>query len=364
MPKNIVICCDGTGNEYRAKGNTNVVKLFRSLSKLDPTQQINYYDPGVGTMSAPGTQTAIGKAVSRLFGLVLGLGMTRNLADAYVFLMKNYQPGDRVFLFGFSRGAYTVRALAGMLHMCGLLEKGSDNLVPYAIKVYSERKVARPKWAHSVLTLPAYIVLWPLLWLLKRMEPDWARAGGFKKIFSRTCDPHFIGVWDTVKSIGWLRRRIVLPYTANHPNLKYGRHAVSLDEKRSQYRTNLWGYENQADDQRDIQQVWFAGVHSDVGGSYDRAGLADITLDWMVDAAEAQGLVIDKNEYGRMDVAPDAKGKLHNPLLPLWWLLGWRRRKVSNRAWIHKSVARRCEQANNEKRPYRPSIPADARFVE
>src|SRR5262245_58623619 len=122
MAKNIVVCCDGTGNEY-GENNTNVVKLFRMIEK-DPRSQIAYYDPGVGTLSAPAALTKLTKALTKLLGLAFAYGVSTNLEDAYEYLMDKFEPGDKVFLFGFSRGAFTVRALAGMLNKCGLLEKG------------------------------------------------------------------------------------------------------------------------------------------------------------------------------------------------------------------------------------------------
>jgi len=359
--KNIVICCDGTGNEYRAKNNTNIVKLFRILEKKHPHRQVVYYNPGVGTNSAPGVQTPIAKIVTKLLGLAFGYGLSGNIADAYLFLMRNYEPGDRIFLFGFSRGAYTVRALAGMLHFCGLLQKGSENLVPYSIKVFEQRKVKRPTWIKGRWSF-LYFTIWIFLRFFRYTEPDFARAGGFKKIFSRVCDPYFIGVLDTVKAIGWLRRRIVLPFTANHPHLKYGRHAISIDEKRSQYRPNLWGYKNVANDRYDIQQVWFAGVHSDIGGSYPETGLSDITLDWMIRGATKHGLMVNSNELAHLELRPGANGKRHNPLLPFWWLLTWRRREIPNEAWIHDSVRKQQISASDQKK-YDSRLPPDARYV-
>ena len=121
MANNIVICCDGTGNEFSDQ-NSNVVKLYSTLA-IDKNQR-GYYLPGVGTMGDPNTRTRIGKKWSVLTGLAFGNGILRNIGDAYRYLMNTYRDGDRVFLFGFSRGAYTVRALAGVLHMYGLLSPG------------------------------------------------------------------------------------------------------------------------------------------------------------------------------------------------------------------------------------------------
>jgi uncharacterized protein (DUF2235 family) len=365
MGKNIVICCDGTGNEYGASNNTNVVKLYKLLEHNDPDRQLVFYDPGVGTTGAPGLQGRIAKLANRGLGLAFGFGMTQDICEAYAFLMEHFEPEneDKVFLFGFSRGAYTARALSGMLHFCGLLRPGNAQLIPYAIKVHHERRVKKPKWARGRLEY-LFRALRVFYWLAARTEPDWARAAGFKNAFCRDCDPHFIGVWDTVKSIGWFRRRIVLPFTAYQPALKFGRHAVSIDEKRSQYRPNRWDYENTVTDRRDIQQVWFSGSHADVGGSHEQSGLSDVALQWMVAGAEKHGLLIDKKAYAKYRPVPDPVGVLHDPLLPFWWLLGWKRRVIPEGAWVHGSVRQRVDATGDEPRPYRPPLPDKVTYVE
>lgn len=135
MAKNIILCLDGTANEY-GKHKTNVVHLFEAAAR--DVEQTAYYDPGVGTFSSIGIPFA--QPVGVLLGKAFGLGLRQNLAEAYSYLMDHYESGDRVFVFGFSRGAFTARALAGMLHKCGLLEKGSGNLVPYAVKIYNQKE--------------------------------------------------------------------------------------------------------------------------------------------------------------------------------------------------------------------------------
>jgi uncharacterized protein (DUF2235 family) len=203
-----------------------------------------------------------------------------------------------------------------MIHKCGLLEKGSNNLIPYATRMYRYGKSAT--------------------------------AAGFKKTFSRECKPHFIGVWDTVKSVGMLIRR-KFPNAKLNPDVNIGIHALSIDEKRSKFRPNLW--EEQKDinelDQL-IKQVWFAGVHSDIGGSYKEAGLSNIALRWIVDEACKQGLVINKEEYA--GIISNPKDKLHNSLLPFWWILGWMKRNIKKESLIHNSVYERIGKVNN----YRP----------
>ena len=132
MGKNIVICCDGTGNEFGDR-NSNVVKLFATLV-LDPRTQVAYYDPGIGTMGANNALTKIGKWFTKVLGLAFGYGLLDNVGDAYRFLMQNWEPGDRLYLFGFSRGAYTVRVLASMLHLFGLLPRDNEQLTPYILR--------------------------------------------------------------------------------------------------------------------------------------------------------------------------------------------------------------------------------------
>src|SRR5690348_13736437 len=131
MGKNIVICCDGTGNQFD-RSKSNVIKLYKALICDD--NQIAYYHPGVGTMGSRNALSRVGKLWTKIIGLAFGYGISDNVADAYQFLMRTYEPGDNVYVFGFSRGAYTARALCGMLHTVGLLTEGNEGLIPYAIR--------------------------------------------------------------------------------------------------------------------------------------------------------------------------------------------------------------------------------------
>jgi uncharacterized protein (DUF2235 family) len=133
MPKNIVLCCDGTANEF-AQDRTNVVKLYFMLDP-DPARQVTYYHPGLGAMEPPGALSGATRLFTRLAGRAFGYGLEGDIRDAYVFLMSNFSEGDRVFLFGFSRGAYTARAMASLLRMYGLIPRGNDALVPYAVRL-------------------------------------------------------------------------------------------------------------------------------------------------------------------------------------------------------------------------------------
>ena len=138
MAKNIVICCDGTGNEF-GQSNSNVVKLYKVLTRSDV--QITYYHPGVGTMGSRNALTRFGRWWTRLIGLAFGYGISDNVADAYQFLMRNFQTDDSVYIFGFSRGAYTARALCGMLRIVGLLTQGNEGLIPYAIRMMKQKHI-------------------------------------------------------------------------------------------------------------------------------------------------------------------------------------------------------------------------------
>lgn len=296
--KNIVICIDGTGNEFGA-ANSNVVKLY-SILECDPNKQLAFYHPGLGTMGAPNALSRLSQWWTKMLGLAFGYGLASALTDCYGFLMDNYEEGDTVYLFGFSRGAYCARALAAMLHMFGLVRKGNNPLIPYLLRMFKKKK---------------------------KQSLDFQVAAKFKATFSRPCKPHFVGVWDTVSSIGWMYDPVTLPFTFLNPDIKCGRQAISIDERRCAFRQNLWSQKVRP--QQDIKQVWFAGVHSDVGGGYleKESGLAKVPLQWMIDEAVEQGLlIIPKKKDQILGVVPDltkpdCSAEMHNSLTGWWWPL-------------------------------------------
>ena len=304
MNKNIVICCDGTGNHFN-ETYSNVVKLF-TIAEKDIPAQIAFYDPGVGTISDP-MATPFYKGISKLGGLAFGWGLRTNVSEAYTYLCEYYEPGDRIFMFGFSRGAYTVRVLAGLVHTVGLVQKGCQNLFPYAWNIYT-----------------------------KSYKVDVASiALQFKETYSRDVRIHFVGVWDTVTSNGIFNWR-KLPFTTNNQSIQNIRHGVAIDERRTYYRQNLFGEVNG----QDIKQVWFAGVHSDVGGSYalNESGLSQITLQWMLKEAESFGLKLRaakrteilEDGLSNGHSKPNVLEKVHRSLSGFWLVLElfpkWRNR--------------------------------------
>jgi uncharacterized protein (DUF2235 family) len=256
MPRNLVICCDGTNNQFGSQ-NTNVVRLTQVLAR-HPAPQHVYYDPGVGTLPEPSAFTRVQKKLSEIWGLAFGAGLTRKVEQAYATLMATWEPGDQVFLFGFSRGAYTVRVLAAVLHVMGLLPRGNDNLVPYVVRLFGGvRKQSDPQAPHGGTNY-------------------WRLCDEFRWSFARpvlgTGDDrrfqvHFLGVWDTVSSVGWIWDPVQYPFTARNPSIDVIRHAVAVDERRWFFRQNLM----QQTGEQDFRELWFPGVHADVGGGYPEA---------------------------------------------------------------------------------------------
>ena len=358
MPKNLVICCDGTNNQFGPQ-NTNVVRLIQVLER-DPIKQRLYYDPGVGTLSEPGVVTALGRKVSDVCGLAFGAGLTWKIQVAYSYLMDYWEPGDQVFIFGFSRGAYTARVLAGLLHALGLLPRGNYNLVPYVMRLFKQiRKEGASSGQNGVKC-------WTKLcddfrWTFARPVPGSGDDRRFRV--------HFVGAWDTVSSVGWIWEPDVFPYTVHNPSIEIIRHAVSIDERRCFFRQNLM----QQIGNQDFQELWFPGVHSDIGGGYreEDGGLWRMPFDWMLDGAQQAGLLVDPQRLETVLHKSVPSGhpwndKQHESLTYKWWpaeifpKLRWRpgstlrlpqiglgrHRHVPNGALMHKSTLLRIRENN------------------
>ncbi len=289
--KRLILCCDGTWNSADQVKNgtpcpTNVVKLAYRIAKRDATgmPQIVHYDQGVGT----------GNSLDRLTGGAFGEGLEDNIYRAYRFLIANYEPGDEIWLFGFSRGAFTARSVAGIIRKCGILSRAAVQHYIKAVELYK----------------------------LSDVHPDDPTAAEFRRLFS-CCenDPikiRFIGVWDTVGSLGiplrglrWVSRRdYTFHDTALSGTVELAYHALALDEHREPFRPSLWMEKRKPN--QTIEQVWFPGVHSDIGGGYAECALSDITLEWMMSRARDAGLMLDAEAIAAHPLSPDPVGVIHH----------------------------------------------------
>jgi uncharacterized protein (DUF2235 family) len=280
--RSLIVCCDGTWNQpdeerHGITAPTNVAKL--ALGVLTETgQQLRFYEPGVGT--APG---------EHISGGALGYGLSRNIRSCYRFLARNYEPGDRLFLFGFSRGAYTARSLAGLIRNCGILKLDDADQVDTAYAFYRDRT--------------------------SQTHPRSIAARLFRETYSHPEAPiHFIGVWDTVGALGipeefpgWEEMSHVFTGwerlwgfhdTQLSAQVVNAVHALSIDEERATFKPTLWTQDSPAPVDQNLKQVWFSGVHSEVGGGTDDGALSDIALLWMAEQAQLAGLQFTERQPG------------------------------------------------------------------
>jgi uncharacterized protein (DUF2235 family) len=296
MKKRLILCCDGTWNSADQESNgrpcpTNVIKIAYRLCKhgADGTPQIVYYDQGVGT----------GNWLDRIEGGATGLGLEQNIHDAYIFLLANYDPGDDIYIFGFSRGAYTARSIGGMIRKCGILKR-------QAVRRYHEAE---------------------LLYHNADVHPDDEPAVTFRKEASllggEDVPVKMVGVWDTVGALGiplrglraHNKKEFQFYDTSLSRTVEYAFHALAVDERRAPFEPTLWKYEPKPS-QKAVEQVWFPGVHSDVGGGYDHKQdeplLSDYALEWMIDCAKRAGLEFDADVMATYPTNPSPKARLHD----------------------------------------------------
>ncbi|MGA8544952.1 MAG: DUF2235 domain-containing protein [Mycobacterium sp.] len=331
MSKRIVLCFDGTANQVGAGNLTNVAKLFEMLEKNDPASQLTYYEPGVGTLAPASAHSAIHRTVTLLIEQAFGVGLKDNVAQAYRYLMQHWRPGDAVYIFGFSRGAYTARALAGMLLRPGLMRPGSENLLPYAVEKYAiNRDFTQNEFDHWAEFARAFC--WrtenePLFSTVRQNSPN--------QVWHYAVPVTYLGLWDTVKAAGFLRfGTLRWPYTRSLPNVARIRHAVSIDERRRPYREYLVERHPVG-----LEERWFAGVHADVGGTFmPDHRLATIALKWVADGVIGD-LAIDVDAYREQcAVTEDFAGAPIHDNGKLWYLVGRRVRPMGADALVHPSV--------------------------
>ncbi|MHB1865872.1 MAG: DUF2235 domain-containing protein [Acidobacteriaceae bacterium] len=321
MGRRIAFCADGTWDTVT--NATNVYRMSKAIVAI-PGVQFSFYDDGVGADGTP---------IEKLVGGAFGAGLFQKVKDGYSSISSVYEAGDEVFIFGFSRGAYTARSLAGMIAACGLPTKNPDpNLVDTAFQAYRNKD----KRAAILATLGDY------------------------GLVSATIT--MVGVWDTVGSLGIPAiLGAVDPLlcgfldTSISPQILNAYHAVAIDERRAEFPATLWTSTPAAG--QTMEQVYFCGVHCDVGGGYpDDAGtgtaLSDITFSWMISKAQELGLVFDQgvlSNYPSPIDKKDALDTLHDSWNPLW--LFPRVRDIAQNATLANSVGVRCQNIGT----YRPS---------
>ena len=320
--KRIVICSDGTWASPAQATPTNILKLSRGVAPNDAhgNKQVVFYDWGVGTDR------------KKVGGGIGGEGIDKNIMDCYRFIVHNYEPGDELFFFGFSRGAYTIRSLAGFIRNCGLLKREHAEQIPQAFRLYRKRKPTSHPDAPTA----------------KKYRRDYAVAD--------LTPITFMGAFDTVGSLGiptlyWGLfdddDEYLFHDTSPSKIVKCVRHALSIDENREDFPPTLWKERPNSD----IKQVWFSGVHCDIGGGYKEHGLSDIALQWVLDEAKIHGLVTEAHFL--KDIQPDASQRAHNERKKLYKLRGDHNRGQHNMPespLIHQSVKDRWEAATSRSR--------------
>lgn len=318
--KRIIICSDGTWNkpeeDLTKDFPTNVLKFSRAIKPVDDkgVAQTVFYDWGIGSYH------------DKIGGGGFGAGLDKNIMDGYRYIVHNYDVGDEIFLFGFSRGAYTVRCLAGLINNCSILKKEHENKITEAYTLYKNPKV----------------------------KPDDETSQAFRTEYSHAqkTPVHFVGVWDTVGALGlpksvfgFIKDKHLFYDNKIGSIIKTARHALSIDEKRKDFEPTIW--QQDWEKKVDLKQVWFAGVHSDVGGSYppDKNGhvLSDIPMMWMKKEAEKQNLQFQPH-IENVVLNPTAKQNKEESLL--YKMLGLSARKIVPGTYIHQSVKTRFETTN------------------
>jgi len=302
--KKIVVFADGTWNSPEEGRPTHVLQMAQAACQPD---QVVFYDWGVGTEG------------QRIAGGVSGAGIDKNIMDCYRFVVHNYEPGDLLHFFGFSRGAYTVRSLAGFIRNCGLLRREHADRIAEAYALYRSRTRTKAPWG--------------------------PRAQSFRERYAvADLTPiEFVGVFDTVGTLGipvpfWGtlgEREFLFHDTEPSRIIRHARHALAIDEEREDFLPTLWNDKPGLD----LQQVWFAGVHADVGGGYAEPGLGHVAIRWMADEAATCGLHFERHLLETL--VPDPFAPLHESRSGIYRLRGEEVRALSGP--VHRSVRDRWE---------------------
>jgi uncharacterized protein (DUF2235 family) len=340
--KRLVLCCDGTWStpDQQRDGRacpTNVTKIAMAVaSDDDGTDQRVFYQPGVGT--------AVGE---RVRGGAFGWGLSKGVQDVYRFVVDNYEPGDELFFFGFSRGAYMARSAVGLIRNAGILRRENAARIPQAYALYRDRAV-KPRDTESQL---------------------------FRRSFSHgEASIRFLGVWDTVGALGIPLYRNPLTAMFNRRwqfhdvdlsrSVQAAYQALAIDETRRPFEPTVWEQAPDAEGQI-LEQVWFTGSHSDVGGGYADTSLADVALGWMADRARSCGLVFDEGAFtwpedgaqpdAETGFVPDPRGPLHDSNTGAAQVLGRASRTLGSRPDGRESVSSTALIRRKHDDTYRPS---------
>ena len=376
--KRLVFCFDGTWNKLASPLPTNVVVIAESVfpSASGDVSQVIHYDDGVGT---GGDDWKWKQVFERWSGGLFGAGLLDNIREAYRFIIFNYQPGDQIYVFGFSRGAYTARSFVGLLSAASIIDRRDASQIDRAVELYrnrlnTDREHREQRWRFRADHATCIVV--------SDEEDEWR---------AQNCPGHvlgalprltvsYLGVWDTVGAMGlpaslpWAKK-----FNARHrfhdPELprfvEAGRHAVAIDERRRSFPVTRWDNVLERNQEKGfdwtrpdapIQEQWFPGSHGSVGGGGDIRGLSDAALAWVIEGARAKGLELDTSETSRVfDLAPNHRAPLANTKGGPDWttkILPKRDRKGPDALHqVHVSAKRRwCEDAQDlpEKARYRP----------
>lgn len=338
MGKRLVVCCDGTWNTPDQMNGgqpcpTNVTRLALALAptSTDGTEQRLFYHRGVGA-----------ERWERIRGGAFGMGLSRNVQEAYRFVVDNFEPGDELYFFGFSRGAYTARSTVGLIRNAGVLRREHAGRIGEAYALYRSRaNVTKPKGTEAKL---------------------------FRRSYSQETRIRFIGVWDTVGALGipmsglrWFNRRWQFHDTDLSTTVDAAFQALAIDETRKPFEPAVWSHQPGAGAQR-LEQVWFSGCHCDIGGGYPDSSLSDIALLWMADRARSCGLAFSEEALlpgdakGReFAVRPDPLGELHDSRKLFYRLLRPYHRPIGMAEDGHEYVASSAVQRREKDSSYAPS---------
>ncbi|MDR3713128.1 MAG: DUF2235 domain-containing protein [Puia sp.] len=318
--KRLITCSDGTwdrpGNIDRGLPvQSNVQLIYNCIcGNGNGVKQLKAYDTGVGSSTF--------SIRDQLLGGATGLGIDKKIKDIYTFFVMNYQPGDEIYLFGFSRGAYTARSLAGFIRNCGILKPAYLSFIDRAYELYRDRNDYTSPDSDLMVSFKANYCVEPVT----RIK--------------------FIGVWDTVGSLGiplpafrfYNMERYKFHDETLSSTVDFAYHALAVDERRALFKPTLWqeSTNTKLGTTQIMEQRWFPGVHCNIGGGYTDRGLSDTTLAWMIEKAKGIGLYFDPAETAT--IHPDYKGELRDSFTPLYWLSGRIWRDVMKRTDTHEQI--------------------------